>query len=83
MCIPNFAEPSLPDVSLGKWLIQSLQAFFAASPASTAVPAANVTSPASPINWFCSSSDASAPCPGTAPRTNHVVASADVIQYAF
>ena len=47
------------------------------------VPAANATSPPSPISWFCRSCAVSAPCPSTAPRTNQVVASADVIQYAF
>ena len=67
------------------WVVaqSAARALFTASPASTAVPAANATSPPSPTNWFCSSSAACASCPRTAPRTNQVVASAEVIQYAF
>ena len=59
------------------WVVaqSAVRAFFTASPASTAVPAANATSPPSPTNWFCSSFAASASCPGTIPRTNQVVAS--------
>ena len=68
---------------LGRRLFSPLHELFTFRPAFTAVLAAYATIPQSPTNWFCNSSPAPASWPSTAPKINQVVASADVIQYAF
>jgi len=69
-----------PDGLLGRQLTYSaIQAFFTVSPASTAVPSANATSPPSPTSWLFISSAVSAPRLGIAPGAKKVVARADVI----